>query len=197
MAGVHRFYREMLRGIKKPNLRPPAYCPKHLNPWVLHIPGRLLRISDGLKKSFSVWILFLKKTSSFPMAALKCVLTYLEWDFILRGRLGVSVTQARGPCAFSTGFLLDAAGNTMALKPIAKKWDLRRGSAASRSVAKIQDKTQDPRVSLWGSGAAVLGSAVQISVRSLKSKHTCPPDRKMLNKGPPPCWLALWFLFSP
>lgn len=71
------------------------------------------------------------------MAAINCVFTYFERDFILRGCLGVSVTQARGPYAFITWFLLDTAGNMIASRPISKKRGLCYGSAAPRRVAKM------------------------------------------------------------
>lgn len=116
---------------------------------------------------------------------------------MLRGCLGVSVTQARGPYAFITWFLLDTAGNMIASRPITKQRDLCYGSAAQGSVAKIQQKTQDPQVSLWVSGAVIFGSAVEISVHSLKAKHTCPPERNMPNKETSSLLASLVVLFSP
>lgn len=116
-----------------------------------------------------------------------------EWDFILRWCLGVSVTWARGPCAFITWFLPDVAGKMIASRPITKERGLHGALAAPRSIAKIQHKRQDSMVPLWVSGAAVSSSAVEISVPSLKPKHLCPQTGKCLIKWLPPCWLVLWF----
>lgn len=107
--------------------------------------------------------------------------------------------QARNLCDFTTLFLLDTAGN-IASRPLAKELGQYHGSAAARrgsGVAKLQYKTQDPYISLWVSEAAVSSSAIEISVPSLKSKHICPLDRKMLNKVTSSMLASPMVLFSP
>ena len=54
---------------------------------------------------------------------------------------GVSVTQARSPCDFTTLFLLDTDGIVITSRPIAKELGLCHRSAAVRRVAKRRYKT--------------------------------------------------------
>lgn len=121
---------------------------------------------------------------------------YFVWDFIVRRCLVVFVTQARSPCDFITQFLPTVAWNRIASRPITKKPDLCSGSAAAKSVAKLRYKTQGP-ISLWVSGAAVPCSVIEILVPSLKSKHICPPDRKMSNGVTSFIRVSLVGVFSP
>lgn len=121
---------------------------------------------------------------------------YFVWDFIIRRCLGVFVTQTRSPCDFITQFLPTVAWNTIASRLITKKPGLCSGSAAAKSVAKLRYKTRG-LISLWVSGAAVPPSVVEILVPSLKSKHICPPDRKMSNEVTSFIRVSLVVLFSP
>lgn len=50
MAVMNRVYGERLKGIKKPNLSPPAYCWKHQNPWYYLSKATYSELQMVLKK---------------------------------------------------------------------------------------------------------------------------------------------------
>lgn len=172
------FYREMPKGFKTPNSKSKAMTQN-------------FRCSK--KKFICTYFVSLKILTSHSCH--KCLFIYFACSFVPCGIFVFLWPKQGVPVTLSYCFFLTQPKNRIASGPITKDLGL-CGVSPARRVAKLQNKTQDPS-SLCVSGAAVSSSAVAISVPSLKSKHICPPDRKMPNEVTSSLWTRLVVLFSP